>query len=368
MTASVGLCRAKLDACRVKGCPAPESAEWHTCWLMGHGECFGGISHQHTKKRSAGGKVIDACLCMGHHDKVDNGLWGNAIWAGSTGHKVWWAYDENHNKIAQRIIDPPWWRDGTPSAEEYDAPAPAKAEASMKRGIAHSRSEAGAGSGTDRSAPARILSPVRDVEAALLEAVEPSPPAPAPEQLEEKQNDGLAPTEVLAPEWGDTALVLPEEYTFEEAEAWVGVVKTARTGNQWWAGDLMNALEDKFPGRATQLDHTDFGYTPESLANAMRVCAAWPKQLRNGVLAFGHHALTYANPDRDALMDLAEAEGMSVAALRRVINGDTPKVRRFTIAQLREARVAWDEWADTQTTYRDGVDGFLEWLELRGNK
>lgn len=60
-------------------CPWPTSEALHYCWLSaisGH-KCFGGLTHQHVKKRSQGGKTVDAVYCAGGHDQVDNGFRGS---------------------------------------------------------------------------------------------------------------------------------------------------------------------------------------------------------------------------------------------------------------------------------------------------
>jgi hypothetical protein len=100
--------RTRLDRCATKGCPAPDSEEWHQPWcrgIYGH-QCFGDATHQHTKKRSQGGKVIDACLCAGMHDAVDNGTkYANKVIEFDDGERVYRLWDAKTGEILiDRVI------------------------------------------------------------------------------------------------------------------------------------------------------------------------------------------------------------------------------------------------------------------------
>lgn len=149
-------------------------------------------------------------------------------------------------------------------------------------------------------------------------------------------NDPAVRSSLPAPEWGDTGLTLPSEYRLEDVGPWIAEVRKHKQGNQWFAGDLYGDMEERFGERASQYIE-DFGYTPESLANAIRVCKAWPKKLRNGNLTFGHHAVLQVHPQREAWLRTAELSGLSVAALRRALKPPVPKPPKYTIAQLYEA-------------------------------
>lgn len=100
----------RVPGCTVKGCPAPRDPDWHIPWCRGIHECFGDATHQHTKKRSQGGKTIDACLCAGMHDAVDNGTdYENAITPGTDGQEVYILWDtrvENgwEHPLIERVI------------------------------------------------------------------------------------------------------------------------------------------------------------------------------------------------------------------------------------------------------------------------
>ncbi len=44
------------------------------CVAEGLGYCWGPLGHQHTPKRSHGGKACWVMLCLGHSDAIDNGM------------------------------------------------------------------------------------------------------------------------------------------------------------------------------------------------------------------------------------------------------------------------------------------------------
>ena len=50
----------------------PERHE--VCAAEGFGYCWGPLGHQHTPRRSRGGKACWVMLCLGHSDAIDNGM------------------------------------------------------------------------------------------------------------------------------------------------------------------------------------------------------------------------------------------------------------------------------------------------------
>jgi len=61
-------------ACDYAQCYVPASRH-DTCAAAGLGpDCWGDLGHQHTPKRSHGGKACHVMLCEGHADMIDNGM------------------------------------------------------------------------------------------------------------------------------------------------------------------------------------------------------------------------------------------------------------------------------------------------------
>ena len=88
--------------CSVKGCPAPNSPDWHMPWcghgLQGH--------HHHVVKRSQGGKQGHMVfLCSGCHMRIDEGSWGNAVLEVPGVGKVYRIWGLHNETILERTLD-----------------------------------------------------------------------------------------------------------------------------------------------------------------------------------------------------------------------------------------------------------------------
>ena len=64
----------KKGDCDYAQCYVPPSRH-DSCAATGIGpDCWGDLGHQHTPKRSHGGKACHVMLCEGHADMIDNGM------------------------------------------------------------------------------------------------------------------------------------------------------------------------------------------------------------------------------------------------------------------------------------------------------
>ena len=177
------------------------------------------------------------------------------------------------------------------------------------------------------------------------------------------RSGGLEDPQPLSSEWGDAGLTLPSEYKLDDVGPWIREIRKHKRGNQWFAGDLYGDMEDRFGERASQYIE-DFAYTPESLANAIRVCKRFPFHIRRDALTFGHHALLVKCEPLEAgvWLDNAVEYGWSVAELRRQVHPPTPSVKRWTLAQLRESLAAFES-RPLRNNGRKFAAAFIESLE-----
>jgi hypothetical protein len=286
----------RIPACTIRGCPEPRNPEWHVPWcqaIPGH-ECFGNATHQHVPKRSQGGKKIWACLCAGVHDRIDNGDWGNTILDVPGVGRIYRVWDLHGNVLFERVIE------GESTAAE---------EATQ----------------TERDVA---------LEAFSASASSPTPSAAAPLP---SRASSIAPAAALS---------------HEQRVQIASEIRHQQRHRQWKAGDTANAWEAEMGESAWQyLD--DFGYRPESLSNIMKVCEACPVSLRrvdSPHLSFSHYQVLYTKNREDIEMwlDKAEEEEWSVGRLRREVHGAKPRVRRWSIEELRELAIAWLETNDSE--------------------
>ena len=109
--------RTKLNVCRVKDCPWPESEE-HVPWCADEfpSHRYRQGTHQHFPKKGMGGNnprsKIVAILCWECHDRIDNGpWWGNSVESRADGrwYVAWKRWEADRDKrvyfIDRRIGD-----------------------------------------------------------------------------------------------------------------------------------------------------------------------------------------------------------------------------------------------------------------------
>lgn len=332
--------------CQTKGCPAPDDPEWHEPWCHGVHRCFGGATHQHTVKRSQGGKTIDACLCAGMHDAVDNGTaYANKVLTFDDGERVYRLWDVKTGEI---LID-----------RQIQAGDPNWQGAS---------SEGGGGSSTPNGKLGR-LSTGASVPTPLSPGASVSSEAPHPPEDAGRTSAQSLEVRATTPpsvpyepyKYGDKGLEFEPEITFEQwTEAWLGV-EGIEANHQWWQGDAANRGE-VFGDRCWQyLDGKGIKFS--TLRNCMRVCKVYPLSRRRGV-SFGHHALLISLPEKEQDKWLSEAadKGWTRVRLREAAFGRTPKTVRWSLEDLRELFPSWHENCDGTCDQCEAIKDFLRWL------
>ena len=300
--------------CRTKDCPftPEEHSEWMDLCSRApeHGHRHDQPSHQHIPKKGMGGKnsksKIVAILCWPMHDRIDNGEWGNDIKEMPGRGRVYFAWDIHGNTLIEREVL-------SAAAEGIDD----------RRGDGHLK-------GTHSSAAAPSTKEESDGERAAPKD-SPSDPkvdsaAGVPVGLD--SGDGDRPVD------GDSRN--PSNLTHEQRVAIAQAIKDTEWNRQWFAGDTGNLWIEQL-GESAEQYLSDFGYQPESLANILRVCAAIKPPYRNGNLRFSHHVVVYDQPPEVRMDWLAECEAneWSVAEFRRQVKGTKPRVKRWSLEELR---------------------------------
>ncbi len=149
--------------------------------------------------------------------------------------------------------------------------------------------------------------------------------------------------------------------THEQRVAISKEIQNAEWNRQWFAGDTGNQWITEL-GESAEQYLSDFGYQPESLSNILRVCAAIKPPYRNGKLRFSHHTVVYELPPEERMRWLTEceAEGWSVAEFRRQVKGTKPRVKRWSLEELRQqVAILWPAGSDVV----EHVNAFLDWLD-----
>ncbi|KKM26580.1 hypothetical protein LCGC14_1583340 [marine sediment metagenome] len=107
--------------------------------------------------------------------------------------------------------------------------------------------------------------------------------------------------------------------------------------------------------------HDMLGYQPESFGNIVYVCSRIPEELRRPKLRFSHHVVVAPENHEDIAMWLDECEeGWPVSEFRRRVKGTKPRVKRYSLEELRQKarEFGFAEWAE--------IGQFLEGLEEQG--
>ena len=317
--------------CSVKDCPWPQDEEIHVPWCLGIPDVEhwrDKPTHQHHPKKGMGGNNpksrIVAILCPPCHDRVDNGTdWGNSVDMAFRDGKpigMYRVFDLHNNTLMER----PVLSDGAEAVARTPASSP------------------------DPSAP--------------------SPSAGEKEEGDETALDGLR--DVAGPgdvDVGSNPKSLPI-LTHEQRVAIAQEIKDAEWNRQFLAGDTGNAWIAELGEEAEQY-LSDFGYVHESLANILRVCAAIPPPYRNGNLRFSHHTVVYELPPEERMRWLTECEEneWSVAEFRRQVKGTKPRVKRWSLEELREALSEFEheppQSGEAAMVSAESIVFFLDWIE-----
>ncbi len=405
--------------CRVRGCPWPKDEAIHIPWCLGIDveHWADKPTHQHYPKKGMGGNnpksKIVAILCVTCHDRIDNGTdWGNAVVPKEDGKLAYWAFDLHGKTLIEKDLDSVLSAAAEAAGGEPRLPPPKYSilQSGEKLAALDDGSSAAAPSagGADRASSSRV-----ERQSQRLEYVGSNPTwpdsAPSPTKEERDADTGVSvgrdsgdgdrpvdggggnPSNLLTHEpptkeesdgqteeidgGGVSVRLVPggadgqplhhspsSTLTHEQRVAIAQAIKDTEWNRQWHAGDVGNAWIAEMGEEAEQY-LSDFGYVHESLANILRVCAAIPPPYRNGNLRFSHHVVVAGENLEDVEMHLAEcAENQwSVAEFRRRRKGTKPRVKRWSLEELRECFSVW--LREPSSPAMPHAKEFLDWLE-----
>lgn len=294
--------------CRTKGCPftPDEHDEWMALCRQApeHGHRDDQLSHQHHPKKGMGGhnslSKIVAILCWPMHNRIDNGDYGNDVKDG-----VFSAWDLHGKTLIERPV------------------LSAAAEAA----------EAGQDTQDEPVSPS-VQVPVPDAgsSAAAPSAGQNISPPTSPRRRAPVGGSTSSTGRASNQHIDDTTPL-----THEQRAAIAAGIKEMEWGRQWLAGDTANEWEEELGEDFWNEWANEFGYTYPSLRNNQRVCAAVPPPFRHEMLRFSHHVVVadLNREDMDMWMEKCAAEGWSVAEFRRQVKGERPRVKRYSVDELR---------------------------------
>ncbi len=346
--------RQSLVKCKTKGCPftPDEHEEWMSLCRQApeHGHRDDQLSHQHLPKKGMGGhnskSKIVSILCWPMHDRIDNKDWGNAVRDIPGRGRVYFAWDLHGNTLIERDLVPEEGDEGV-AGGPISAALEAVHSPFFLEGLVNKEEGDGLDthvSGADSNATGRVVG-----ESA--KASSPDKPASTP-------GNNTVGDRQLRPVHGSGVL------THEQRVAIAQEIKDTEWNRQWYAGDTGNQWIAEL-GESAEQYLSDFGYVQESLANILRVCAAIPPPYRNGNLRFSHHVVVYQLPREDQMLRLMECEEeqWSVAEFRRQVKGTKPRVKRWSLEELRTLMMA--AFSEAASSGTSSVEAFFDWLERR---
>ena len=92
-----------VNRCQAKGCPQPNSEEWHHCFVCGKAEG----DHQHFPKKSLAGKGarIVSFLCRRHHENITLHQWREGVYTHPDGSVRYYVQNQKGEQQCERIIE-----------------------------------------------------------------------------------------------------------------------------------------------------------------------------------------------------------------------------------------------------------------------
>lgn len=180
--------------------------------------------------------------------------------------------------------------------------------------------------------------------------------------------------------WTPTGLQISGELLPDE---WIQVfelIRRVQSGIQWIIGDWLVYGDEKLGKTYKELAEIT-GYNEKTLRNLAYVARRVSMSLRKDTLSFGHHNLVASLPEPGQVqwLDYAVREGLSVAALAKVLNNtpnpqDTPE-RRFRRDMQRVFRITASGTVprgEKRTEALESVHALRAWLDdierwLEGN-
>lgn len=120
-----------------------------------------------------------------------------------------------------------------------------------------------------------------------------------------------------------TGLIIPEDIELEDYQAISNAILHWDDAVQWWLGDLLGFGEWKW-GTTYRKVARESGRDEKTLRNYVWVATHVDLSLRRDKLTFGHHSVIAGmTPEWQAYwLERAESEEMTIAELRKAINGD----------------------------------------------
>jgi len=116
------------------------------------------------------------------------------------------------------------------------------------------------------------------------------------------------------------ALKLPDEMSYEEAEAIVAYVAEVKNRANFYMGDALNTSETRYSELFAQIADAT-GFVPRTIEWIMAVCRDVPASRRSDRLHWSHHVAVKSLPARQQKrwLEKAEAEGLTSTELYHAI-------------------------------------------------
>ena len=274
----------RVPACSVSFCPVPRDPDFHLCIACQKPA----VHHHHVRHKGMGGSKEDSpivCLCVYHHDGVHTGGYKDEIEDG------WYVI---RNREGQIVIK--------------------------------KRLEAGSAAAEEQMPAPRL-----DV------AARPNPSAAAPSASGESGTAGVLRKELLP---GSSTSVVPPslEAWCQHGMKWVYLGLTIRAGIDDWRF----AVGDWFNDGEGFLGEQAYGYLrpfkEETVRQYAWVAGTVARSTRVLELPWTDHRAVAALPpgEQAEWLEKALRGGLTSKELNRAIHGEKPKVRRWTIEELRE--------------------------------
>lgn len=357
--------------CSTKGCPFPESLHHNWCGKA-PGNHAQAVTHQHWPKKGMGGNnpksKIVALLCTFCHDRIDNGDWGNGVFATTEDGKqieTYRAWDLHNKTIIEQIIgisEPSSAAGEAMVGEESTVEASPSSSAPSGSGVPvessavettqqvgflaregrfggddNSTAEPPAGTGAAKSGSIIKMS----AEVAKANA-DPTPP----------RGDSVA-----------AHTSVPAGY-----ESWEKDIKAiAMVGRLWQfdLGDRALSGEKEFGENVWQVLDGGLGLARATVWNIMRVCESIPPPLRRGDLRWSHHQVIYKQDKEtiDSWLDRCVEERWTIKQFKEALREEgllPPKktLKRWSISEMQGYADGWPEY-----DARPAIRTFLDWLE-----
>lgn len=264
------------DRCSVKGCPEPNSNDFHRCPVCGK---LAGDHHHFPSRAQAGkGAKVVAVLCRYHHDKITLHQWREGVYTHPDGSVRYYVQNEKGEEQCERIIE---------AAPEEETVAHYQARKDDPE------------EWEDEPTPAIVTLP------AVKE------PARKP-----------------AVRYEAVGLRLPENLTREQWEEIASTIQQMVVSVPWWVGDVL-VYGQRYGEEMWQAIKDRGGADYERLRKYMWVAEKVPIGTRVPALKWSHHrevADLKPNEQR-AWLQRAQDEGMTVNQLRVEIKGEEPPER-----------------------------------------